>query len=53
MAHSGEAAFATATVGETFQAGIWGQDAEAEERRNGMKARAVSLETWFGALRKT
>jgi chaperone required for assembly of F1-ATPase len=48
---TGEAAFTASTVGETFQAGIWGHDAEAEQRRNTMKNQAISLETWFRALR--
>ncbi|EGF89781.1 ATP12 chaperone family protein [Asticcacaulis biprosthecium C19] len=48
---TGEAAFVASTVGETFQAGIWGNDTEADQRRNGMKAQAVSLEIWFSGLR--
>jgi chaperone required for assembly of F1-ATPase len=46
----GDAAFAASRVGEDFQAETWGRDAEAAKRAEGMKAQALSLETWFRAL---
>jgi chaperone required for assembly of F1-ATPase len=47
---TGAAAFAASRIGEDFQAEQWGRDAEAEQRAEGLRRQAVSLETWFRAL---
>jgi len=47
---TGADAFAASRIGEDFQAGIWGRDAEAEQRAGHLRATAVSIDTWFRAL---
>jgi len=47
---SGEAAFEASRIGEAFQAETWGDDAEAAQRADSLRAEAVSLEAWFKAL---
>jgi chaperone required for assembly of F1-ATPase len=47
---SGTDAFAASRVGEDFQAGIWGRDAEAEQRASELRANAVSIDAWFRGL---
>lgn len=45
-----EEAFAVAFLDELWQAGRWGQDAEAEDRRAGLKGELQALDAWFRAL---
>lgn len=48
---SGQAALDLSRLDEIFQAGIWGEDAEAALRAAGMAVEAAMLERWFSALR--
>lgn len=50
---SGDGAFEVSCIGETFQSGIWGEDAEAKARAEALAYDANLLETWFAALDPT
>jgi chaperone required for assembly of F1-ATPase len=46
----GAAAFAASRIDETFQAGQWGEDAEAAVWARSLQSEALMLESWFVAL---
>lgn len=46
----GEQAFALSQLDEIFQADQWGDDDEAVERRDNMRAETLLLDRWFEAL---
>jgi chaperone required for assembly of F1-ATPase len=48
---SGQDALDLSRLDEIFQAGIWGEDAEAAIRAAGMAVEATMLERWFASLR--
>jgi chaperone required for assembly of F1-ATPase len=47
---SGQDALDLSRLDEIFQAGIWGEDAEAALRAAGMAVEATMLQRWFAAL---
>ena len=47
----GQRALDLSRLEETFQADIWGQDAEARLRADNLAIEALALERWFTALR--
>ncbi|WP_425999846.1 ATP12 family chaperone protein [Caulobacter sp. DWR1-3-2b1] len=47
----GQGALDLSRLEETFQADIWGQDAEARLRADNLAIEALALERWFTALR--
>ncbi len=47
----GQRALDLSRLEETFQADIWGQDAEARLRADNLVIEALALERWFAALR--
>ena len=47
----GQRALDLSRLEETFQADIWGQDAEARLRADNLAIEALALERWFAALR--
>jgi chaperone required for assembly of F1-ATPase len=48
---SGDEAFDLSRLDEAYQESLWGVDAEAAERTEGMRMEARMLERWFAALR--
>jgi chaperone required for assembly of F1-ATPase len=46
----GAEAFAASQIDEAFQAGQWGEDAEAAARARNLEKEAEMLQAWFAAL---